>query len=323
MPIITPPVVNAIDPTKIPNRTQDQVTFTTNADFTIGKWPEFQTQINAVASNVDNNATEAFNAATSASSSATTATTQAGIATTQAGIATTRASEAEAQASGTVVTGSAKDWASKTGGTVAGGEYSAKHYSQQAALLTEKYLGSQASDPTVDGGGNPITAGDWYVNTVSGLIRAYNGSAWVNSVNVTAGVTSLNGNTGALTGFTTNTGVETLTNKTVESLIINNGYTEEINTVTTSGSVALAPTTASIFRITANGAITFTDSIAAGQSLILGLTTAGNTINWPTMQWTKVGGGGTAPTLLSSGINWIVFWDVGGTLYASYLGATA
>lgn len=285
MPIITPPVVDAIDPAKIPNRTQDQVTFTTNADFTVGAWPTFQTQINNVASNVNNNATEAFNAATSAGSSATTASTAATTATTKAG-------EAAASAA-------------------------------SAALLTEKYLGAQASDPTVDGSGNPITTGDWYVNTGTGLIRAYNGSAWANSVNVTAGVTSLNGDTGDLTGFTTNTGAATLTNKTVEALVINNGYTEEINTVTTSGSVALAPATASIFRVTASGTITFTDSISTGQSLILGLTTSGNTINWPTVQWTKVGGGGTAPTLQSTGINWIVFWDVGGTLYASYLGATA
>lgn len=42
------------------------------------------------------------------------------------------------------------------------------------------YLGAQASDPTVDGLGAALTAGDWYYNTTSNVVRIYDGSAWVN-----------------------------------------------------------------------------------------------------------------------------------------------
>lgn len=40
------------------------------------------------------------------------------------------------------------------------------------------YLGSQASDPTVDGNGDPVAAGCFYFNTVSLAVKFYNGSAW-------------------------------------------------------------------------------------------------------------------------------------------------
>jgi hypothetical protein len=42
-----------------------------------------------------------------------------------------------------------------------------------------QYLGPLASDPTVDGNGNPVTAGDLYFNTVANETRVYNGTAWV------------------------------------------------------------------------------------------------------------------------------------------------
>ena len=40
------------------------------------------------------------------------------------------------------------------------------------------YLGAQASDPTVDLNGDPVTAGDWYFNTTFNETRIYNGSSW-------------------------------------------------------------------------------------------------------------------------------------------------
>jgi hypothetical protein len=93
----------------------------------------------------------------------------------------------------------------------------------EAAALTEAYQGALASDPLLDKNGNPLAAGDWYVNTVTGLIRAYTGSVWVNGISTVAGVSSLNGLTGALTGFTTNAGVESLSNKTLVTPNITDG----------------------------------------------------------------------------------------------------
>jgi hypothetical protein len=42
------------------------------------------------------------------------------------------------------------------------------------------YLGVQASDPSVDGLGNALTAGDWYFNSTNDVVRIYRSSAWVN-----------------------------------------------------------------------------------------------------------------------------------------------
>jgi hypothetical protein len=54
-----------------------------------------------------------------------------------------------------------------------------------------QYLGPLASDPTVDGNGNPVTAGDLYFNTVANETRIYNGSAWVAAYLPAAGYAAL------------------------------------------------------------------------------------------------------------------------------------
>jgi hypothetical protein len=54
-----------------------------------------------------------------------------------------------------------------------------------------QYLGPLASDPTVDGNGNPVSAGDLYFNTVANEVRVYNGSAWVAAYVPTAGFAAL------------------------------------------------------------------------------------------------------------------------------------
>ena len=83
--------------------------------------------------------------------------------------------------------GSAKDWAQAAEDVeVAGGEFSAKHYAAKAQASLDAfeaiYLGAQSSDPSVDGNGDPVTAGDWYYNTSSGRVRIYTGGAWDDAV---------------------------------------------------------------------------------------------------------------------------------------------
>lgn len=142
----------------IPPSRQDPFNFSTRADEFLGALPTFGTELNLVAGEVNTNASNA-------STAASTAATQAGIATTQAGIATTKANEA----------------------TTARNE---------AVALTESYQGSLSADPTLDKSGNPLEAGDWYINSSTGFIRTYTGSVWVQGISAVAGVSSFNGQTG-------------------------------------------------------------------------------------------------------------------------------
>lgn len=112
-------------------------------------------------------------------------------------------------------------------------------------------------------------------------------------------------------GDVTLAGVQTLTNKTLT------GYTETVyNLVGTD--IAVANGTIQTKTLSAN--TTFTESLADGQSVILGITAGAYSVTWPSVTWTKVGGSGVAPTLTSSGVNWIILWQVGGVLRGSFMG---
>lgn len=106
-------------------------------------------------------------------------------------------------------------------------------------------------------------------------------------------------------------GAQTLTNKTLT------GYTETVYAL--SGTV-IDPANGTVQTKTLSANTTFTESLADGQSVILGITAGAYSVTWPTTTWVKVGGSGTAPTLTSTGVNWIILWQVGGTLRGAFLG---
>jgi hypothetical protein len=149
-------------------------------------------------------AVSAAASATAAASSATdaeTAQTAAETAQTAAELAETNAETAETNASASASAAAAS--------------------AASAATLLDNfddiYLGSFATDPTVDNDGDPLTAGDLYFNTVSSTLQVYSGSAWQ-----TAAISA--------TGFVTLTGVETLTNKTLTApKIANAGFIADAN----------------------------------------------------------------------------------------------
>ena len=118
------------------------------------------------------------------------------------------------------------------------------------------------------------------------------------------------------TDYVTPTGVETLTNKTIETASLTNGYTEEVYALS---GTALAATNGSIQTKTLSGDTTFTDSLSSGQSIVLMLVAGSSyTVTWPTITWVT-SGGNVAPTLTAS--DCLVFWKVSTTLYGAYVGS--
>ena len=110
------------------------------------------------------------------------------------------------------------------------------------------------------------------------------------------------------------------TGGTASGITLNDGYIEEVFAI--SGTTpALTPNQGSIQTWVLSGNSTPTlGTWASGQSIVLGVTASSYSITWPTIVWTKVGGAGSAPTLTSTGVNWIVLWKVGTTVNASFLG---
>jgi hypothetical protein len=142
-------------------------------------------------------------------------------------------------------------------------------------------------------------------------------------------VGSINGNAAGITGKTTPTGelvgttdTQTLTNKTAERIILNDGYTEEVFAITDDTTVNLDPNNGSIQTWTL-GANRTPDQAnwAAGQSITLMIDDGtARTITWTTLAVVWETNGGTAPTLALTGFTVIVLWKVGSTIYGARVG---
>ena len=125
----------------------------------------------------------------------------------------------------------------------------------------------------------------------------------------------------APSGVATLADAQTLTNKTLDAVVLNDGYTEEVFAV--SGTTpALSPTNGSIQTWTLSGNSTPTAGTwAAGQSITL-LVDDGTdyTITWTSLSVVWKTDGGSAPTLNTTGDTVIVLWKVGTTLYGARVG---
>jgi len=235
------------------------------------------------ASNASTSASNAASSASAASTSETNAASSASAASTSASNAATSASNASSSATDAATAQAAAESA--------------------LAEFNATYLGAQASDPTLDNEGDPVTAGDWYFNTSSNLSRIYNGSSWQTVVISTEGFAEL----GSAQTFTAQ---QTFTE-----------LKETTYTLGTSGSIALDPANGSIQSSTLSGNPTFTDSLEAGQVVVLMLNGgASYTVTWPTITWVT-STGNSAPTLTAN--DTLVFWKVSTTLYGAYVGSYA
>ena len=94
---------------------------------------------------------------------------------------------------------------------------------------------------------------------------------------------------------------------------------ETVYTLGTTGSIALDPANGSIQSSVLTGAPTFTDSLEAGQTVVLMLEGGATySVTWPTITWVT-SAGNVAPTLTAK--DTLVFWKVSTTLYGAYVGS--
>ena len=94
---------------------------------------------------------------------------------------------------------------------------------------------------------------------------------------------------------------------------------ETVFTLGTTGSIALDPANGSIQSSVLTGDPTFTDSLEAGQTIVLMLEGGATyTVTWPTITWVT-SAGNAAPTLTAK--DTLVLWKIGSTLYGAYVGS--
>lgn len=107
----------------------------------------------------------------------------------------------------------------------------------------------------------------------------------------------------------------------VAALDVDGKITEQVHELGTSGTQNVDPANGTVQTCAMAGDVTITSSLASGEFVTLRFTSVGSTddITWPTMEWLF----GSAPELEVGATNWIQIWNVGGTLYGSFIGYTS
>lgn len=182
--------------------------------------------------------------------------------------------------------------------------------SSDIPTLNQNTTGNATSATNIAGGATGSLPYQSSANTTTMLAAGTNGY-----------VLTLAGGVPTWADTVTPTGTQTLTNKTLSSVVLNDGYTEEVFTVTGT-TPALSPVNGSIqiWSLTANSTPTL-GTWAAGQSITLMVDDGtARTITWTTVAPVWKTNGGVAPTLNTTGYTVITFWKVGTTIYGARVG---
>jgi hypothetical protein len=121
-----------------------------------------------------------------------------------------------------------------------------------------------------------------------------------------------------LDGYTANA----MTLTAVASIDIDGPITEQVHELDTNGDVDVDAANGTVQTVAMSGDVTIRSSLTTGQFVTLRFTSVGGNddVTWPpTMQWMF----GIAPTLEVGATNWVQIWNVGGTLYGTYVGYTS
>lgn len=163
------------------------------------------------------------------------------------GSTTSAAASAAAAASSA---SSASSSASSASSSASSASTSATNAATSLFNFRAQYLGPLASNPTVDGNGNPVAAGDLYYNTVANEMRVYNGSTWLAAYIPATGYLPLTG--GTMTGTINFAAGQTIS-----------GYLTTATAASTYSALASANTFTTNQTITAN---TSTDALRITQT---------------------------------------------------------
>lgn len=209
-----------------PPSRSDPANFNARSDAFLSELPPWGAALNAVAGEVNTNATTATTKASQASTSATSAATSA----TNAGNSATAAATSATNAANSAT-------AAATSATNAANIYDS---------FDDRYLGAKSSNPTLDNDGNALLEGALYWNTVSKVLRVWNGSGWQEPNSTTTPQTiSVSTAGAALTVTQTGPGpafvVEDAASDTTPFSILTNGLVSIAGGYTQGGGTVIAP----------------------------------------------------------------------------------
>ena len=184
-----------------------------------------------------------------------------------------------------------------------------------ATRITDYAFGKVSGDITISSGGTAAIGSGVIVNADINASAAIADTKLdtISTAGKVSGGAITSGTIGGSTAINTTGTIATTGQTTLKEI------KETVFTLGTSGSIALDPANGSIQSSVLTGAPTFTDSLEAGQTIVLMLEGgASYTVTWPTITWVT-SGGNVAPTLTAK--DTLVLWKVSTTLYGAYVGS--
>lgn len=294
------------------------------------------------ASNAASSASAASTSATNAASSASTASTQASNASTSATNAASSASAASTSASNAATSATnASNSASSAStsatnasnsATAAANSATAAAASASAAANTfdsfdDRYLGTKASNPTLDNDGNALVAGALYFSTSENIMKVYDGASWIAATSA-GNVSFLRFRYVATSGQTTFSGADsnaaTLTYTVNNIVVFLNGVSlDQTEYTATSGTSVVLGTgaalndelvivafksfvTADMVPASTGGTYAGAVRFAAGSASVPSISVSGDTntgIFYPAADTVAIGTGGTEALRVNSSQN--------------------